>query len=436
MARVRCSSALGLSFKFQGFAVALLLVLSSVASAQDTRNVTEPVVPRSCTTLAARPDSSEHQLDTTRLQQAIDHCKFGEAVELKADGANNVFLSGALDIRPGVTLLIDRGVTLFASRDPKAFDTGSGTCGTVDENGRGCRALINGDHADHAAVMGEGTIDGRGGETLIGRNVSWWDLAQQAKVTNKNQNCPRLIVLSHSNDFRLYKITLRNSPNFHVYFGQGDGFTAWGVTIDSPKTSRNTDGIDPGNATNVTITHCSIHAGDDNVAIKAGGEGASRNMTIAHNHFLTGHGMSIGSDTDAGVSHIRVTDLTIDGADNGIRIKSNSSRGGIVEDVLYQDVQIRNTKNPILMDTHYSFYGKDRDKLPAFRDIILRHVEIGGGGKITFDGYDAAHRLQMTLDGVTVADPVTISAQHADLTFGPGPVNLNVSGEDVQVKRH
>src|SRR5581483_6677925 len=105
---------------------------------------------------------------------------------------------------------------------------------------------------------------------------------------------PRLVVLSHCNNFTLYRVTLRNSPNFHVYYGHGDGFTAWGVIIDSPKTARNTDDIDPGNSTNVTITHCYIHAGDDNVAIKAGDTDASTNMTIAHNHFYTGHGMSIG----------------------------------------------------------------------------------------------------------------------------------------------
>lgn len=38
--------------------------------------------------------------------------------------------------------------------------------------------------------------------------------------------------------------------------------------------------------------------------------------------------MSIGSETEGGASAIRVTDLSIDGADNGIRIKSSPSRGG------------------------------------------------------------------------------------------------------------
>ena len=107
--------------------------------------------------------------------------------------------------------------------------------------------------------------------------------------------------LNRSDDFTLYKITLKNSPNFHVVYDRGNGFTAWGVVINTPdKRARNTDGIDPASATNVTITHSFINTGDDDVAIKAGNTGASSNITISHNHFYRGHGVSIGSETDGG----------------------------------------------------------------------------------------------------------------------------------------
>ena len=158
--------------------------------------------------------------------------------------------------------------------------------------------------------MGDGAIDGRGGATLSGLEVSWWDLAKTAKVMDLSQSVPRLLVVDQSDDFTLYRITLRNSPNFHVSVEQTNGFTAWGVKIQTPKTARNTDGIDPSSSTNVTIAHCDIDTGDDNVAIKTGATGPSAHMTIAHNHFYSGHGMSIGSGTDGGVSHVRVTDLT------------------------------------------------------------------------------------------------------------------------------
>ena len=208
-------------------------------------------------------------------------------------------------------------------------------------------------------------------------------------------------------------------------FSDSIGFTAWGVKIHSPKRARNTDGIDPANASNVTIAHSWIDTGDDNVAIKAGGKRPATHMTISDNHFYSGHGISIGSETDAGVSAIRVSGLSIDGADNGIRIKSNSSRGGLVHDVLYENVCIRNTAHPLLFDTHYSPAGKATNLIPRFEDITLRDVHIEGGGKITFDGYDAAYPLGIVFDRVSGADTSQIVARNlarplkiGDLTTG------------------
>ena len=56
--------------------------------------------------------------------------------------------------------------------------------------------------------------------------------------------------------------------------------------------------------------------------------GGLTNMTVSHNHFYYGHGMSIGSETYGGVSKMLVTDLSLDGDDNALRIKSNPTRGG------------------------------------------------------------------------------------------------------------
>src|SRR5580704_11493388 len=217
-----------------------LFLLPAIAFAQDTRNVTEPVIPRVCTTLTATlaaplKEADEAKLDSPRIQAAIDQCGKGQAVELKSDGSSNTFLSGPLQLRDGVTLLIDQGATLYGSRNAKDYDI-DGRCGTVDQRGRGCKALISGTGIEGAGVMGDGAIDGRGGAKLLGKNVSWWDLAQEAKVKNQNQNVPRILVISKAKNFTLYKIALKNSPNFHVSFN-GDGFTAWGVVIDSPERS-------------------------------------------------------------------------------------------------------------------------------------------------------------------------------------------------------
>src|SRR4029077_20451202 len=118
---------------------------------------------------------------------------------------------------------------------------------------------------------------------------TWWDLARDAKVRDQYQAVPRLIQVRQSNGFTLYRITLRNAANMHVGVETTDGFTAWSVKIKTPKTARNTDGIDPISSRSITLAYSSIDTGDDNVSLKAGPLGAVEHVTIVHNHFYAGH---------------------------------------------------------------------------------------------------------------------------------------------------
>ena len=430
---------------------ALLLLAATLHAtalhAQDTRHVTEPHIPPACTTLTATlaapngriSPADESSLDTTRIQSALDHCSRNRAVVLRAEGPNNIFLTGPLTLRSNVTLVIAANTALVASRDPRVFDLTPGSCGIVSDRGHGCKPLISGDNIANAAMMGEGltsgspggSIDGRGGAPLLHQSVTWWDLAHTAKITDKNQSVPWLIVLHHATNFTLYNLTLRNSPGFHVAVNTTDGFTAWGVRIMTPKTARNTDGIDPGSSRNITITHCFIHAGDDNVAVKAGTSGPSQNISILHNHFFTGHGMSIGSETNGTVSHMLVDDLTIDGADNGIRIKSDRARGGLVHDITYRNVCIRDTKNPLFFTPLYS--TRAGTFIPLYRDITLINIHILSAGTYTLLGADPGHKLSLTFDNVFADDQAHshILAQEADFTLGPNLGNLAPTGDDV-----
>jgi beta-xylosidase len=412
--------------------------------AQDRRQVTEPVEPRACTTLTARlvapggllSEADEARPDTARIQAAIDACPAGRSVRLTRKGAANIFLSGPLRLKAGVTLVIEAHTALFGSRYPRDYDVEPGSCGILAEMGKrgaGCKPLLLAEDAPGSGVMGRGAIDGRGGAVMRGQELTWWELAKKAKVFDLQQTCPRLLVVRRSNGFTLAGLTLRNSANFHVVAERTDGFTAWGVKIQTPKTARNSDGIDPSSSTNVTIAHCLIDTGDDNVAIKAGNTGPTTHVTIAHSRFWNGHGMSIGSNTNGGVKAVRVSDLTIDGADNGLRIKSDRSRGGLVEDVRYEDVCMRNIPNPIVLTSMYTTFPGTL--LPVYRDIRLKDVRSVTGGWTTLLGLDAEHRMSVSLDNVHVDGqrPEQALAAHADVRIGPRRGGFVPSGDTVTV---
>ncbi|SDY64735.1 polygalacturonase [Collimonas sp. OK242] len=422
--------------------------------------------------------------DTARIQTAISNCPAGQAVKLTTSSSGqNAFLSGPITLSSGVTLWIDQGVTLFASRSPADFDTGAGNCGTAAGDGKSCNALITASKTQNSGVVGDGIIDGRGGSVLTsGANagiMTWWDVAMLNKSTGKNQNNPRLIQLFGGSNFTLYRITVQNAPAFHVVPNTVSGFTAWGVkiltptlayskpgyacpagsspdpttpatspsTCFTPETTKNTDGLDPGQSNNVLIAYSYFSGGDDNIAIKASGSAAALSHRIVHSHFYYGHGMSIGSETNSGVDGIAMRDLSFDGQDSpngvGIRIKSDDGRGGEVKNISYQQICMRNVKEPMIFDPYYS--PGNHTSAPNFHDITVSGFHyLGsakyGGGTLTFNGYalnGTVNPLKITLDNVIFDSAPKISntphnggptpPSNTQFTMGPGPVNFTVA---------
>ncbi len=467
---------------------AIILMLPTVTQAVSTAPVTtqwgtvsEPVYPSVCTTLratltqvsssldAADGNASNSKPDAIRIQAALNGCAAGQAVRLvKGAAGESAFLSGALTLKSGVTLWIDSGVTLFGSRNPADYDNGVGTCGTATvANTKSCNPLITASGTANSGIVGDGIIDGRGGSMITsGPNAklrSWWDVAWQNKSAGLYQQNPKLLQVTGGSNFTLHNVTLQNSPNFHIVTSGVVGLTAWGIKILSPSavytkpayacpagttpdvktpatcftpgTAKNTDGFDPGQSSNVLLAYSYISTGDDDVAIKAHNGPLSQNHTYAHNHFYYGHGMSVGSETDAGLSNVMVTDLTIDGQDasnsTGLHIKSDAAAGGHVDNVTYSHVCMRNMQTPIAFDPFYNTTNSGH--YPNFTNIKLVNVHALGsakyaGGKAIFKGYELNGQnnpLTISLDNVVFdgAQPI-VDANAAHFTFGPGTVSF------------
>jgi polygalacturonase len=395
----------------------------------------EPTIPQACATVLATKtivngEPSDETLDTATINAAITACPVGQSVRLAVDSDKVAFVAGGIALKSGVSLWLDAGTTLFLSRDPKDSDQtpGSGKCGGNNTGTSSCKALINVASPASSGVYGTGTIDGRGGEVVTGGTSTWWALED---LDDGNLAAPRLIQVTGGTSFVLYDVTLKNAPKFHVVIDSTVGFQVWGITINTPANSPNTDGVDPSRTKNGVIAYTKISTGDDNIAIK--GAGLVDGMVVAHNHFGRGHGMSIGSETNGGVRNVSVCDLSLDGTDNGLRIKSDSSRGGLVQGIAYSDVCIRNSRHPLVFDPYYS--SSTGTLIPDFRDITVTNVHVlGMGGINTFRGWDAAHPLGITLSNVVYdVEPTTITASYANVVFGPQPVNIKPAGTSVSV---
>lgn len=324
-------------------------------------------------------------LDTAAIQKALDQCgRSGGGIVRFPPG---VYLSKPLFLSTKTTLQFDAGAKLVgtdAREDYLKPGMEDGRAGSGSFNG-----LINGKNLEDVTITGRGTIDGSG--------ARWWVPAEAAreKPPGYSMPRPRLIVISNSRNVRVQDVTLQNSPSYHFVPVECENVIVSNVTILAPERSPNTDAIDPSDCKNVLITRCRIDVGDDNVAIKSGHkvggrEFASEDITVTDCVFLHGHGMSIGSETLGGVRNVTVKNCVFENTENGIRIKSQRGKGGLVENINYSDLMMTNV-DPAITFTCYYMQNSAKDptqkpipegdsarpmteSTPVFRNIHISNV--------------------------------------------------------------
>lgn len=264
-------------------------------------------------------------------------------------------------------------------------------------------SLITGKKLHDVAITGLGTIDGNG--------PLWWAWSERAarnlKATEPNRIVLRrvhMVVITGCERLLVSDVTLQNSSMFHLVPKMITDLTIERVKVRAPHDAPNTDAIDPGSSTNVWIHHCDIDTGDDDIVMKSGGS----NILIEDCIIKHGHGLSIGSETSGGIRNMLVRRCTMDGTDNGIRIKSMRGIGGPVDGVRYSDIKMKNVANVLVLDLAYVDNNKpdfkgDPSLVPSIKNIIIENVEAlnsKNAGKIV--GLPDSKITGITLRKVTV----------------------------------
>jgi polygalacturonase len=285
-----------------------------------------PVIPDSVfnvTNYSAVGDGAT--VNTTAIQAAIDaaSAKGGGIVEVPA----GIFMSGPIRLASGINLRVEHGAVL------RMLPLDKYPGGTIDP-----ADFVSGAKLHDVAISGSGMIDGQG--------APWWPFAK-----TKEARRPRMIALSGCDRVLIEKVTLTNSPMFHIAIGgQSANITVRGVTIRAPAStdlvqpSHNTDACNI-SGRNALIQDCDVSVGDDNFTCG----GNTSDIVITNCTYGNGHGVSIGSYTSGGVSNITVVDCTFSNTECGIRIKSDRDRGGLVRNLSYRNLRMTNVGFPILI---------------------------------------------------------------------------------------
>ncbi|MEO6488063.1 MAG: glycoside hydrolase family 28 protein [Thermoanaerobaculia bacterium] len=177
-------------------------------------------------------------------------------------------------------------------------------------------------------------------------------------------------------------VTIRNAPFWVMHPTLCTNVTVRKVKVISH--GPNNDGCDPESCRGVLIEECLFDTGDDCIALKSGRNADGRRVNVPIEDVIIrncvmkdGHGgITIGSEISGGARNIFAEKCRLDSPDleRGLRMKTNTLRGGTIENVFVRDIEIGNVSfAPIEIDLRYE--ARDSGPfLPIVRNVLVERM--------------------------------------------------------------
>ncbi|WP_459191459.1 glycoside hydrolase family 28 protein [Halosimplex sp. J119] len=345
------------------------------------------------------------QRDTEALQSALDECADTGGTVVVPPGE---YLTGPLTVGSQTTLELQAGATLKFVRDHEAFPAREGRWEGWNQTGFHPCLLV--EDAENVEITGRGTVDGQGDywwqfygvddadlpDSLVERLDEFHAQNDKADDVSSFTLRPPLFQIDDSENVSVSGITLENSPFWNTHVVYSDNVTFHDVNIENPHDAPNGDGMDIDSSQYVRISDCYLNAGDDAICIKSGKDAEGREIgrpasqiTVTNCTVEAGHGgVVIGSEMSGDVRDVTVSNCTFTDTDRGVRIKTQRGRGGVVEDLRFDNIVMRRVACPFTINGYY-FMDIDSEPIPvdestplvrnvAYSNITARNVETAG----------------------------------------------------------
>ncbi|MDE5740384.1 MAG: glycoside hydrolase family 88 protein, partial [Bacteroidaceae bacterium] len=195
---------------------------------------------------------------------------------------------------------------------------------------------------------------------------------------------PQLVGFNQCERILIEDVTLLCSPFWVIHPLKCKDVTVRRVHINND--GPNGDGCDPESCDRVLIEDCFFNTGDDCIAIKSGRnrDGRQRNMPcqniiIRRCEMKNGHGgVVIGSEISGGCKNVFAHDCVMDSPnlDRVLRIKTNSCRGGVIENIFVKDITVGQCGESVLkinLDYEHNEVCC-RGYYPTVKKVLMEHV--------------------------------------------------------------
>jgi len=379
-----------------------------------------------------------------------------------------IWLTGPIELKSNINLHLEAGAVLLFDKNEEEYPLY-----ISNFEGTECiraKSPITAKNASNIAITGMGTIDGNGqlwrpikqfkmtqvqwnallkksdyvvtekdGQIWLptGTSFDGWNMSKLKSPELENPDTaqkywdffrPVMVRLYKCDHILIENVTLQNSPawNLHPCFCRH--VTIKNAKIRNPYYAQNGDGLDLESCRYAEITGTTFDVGDDAICLKSGKGRKAReikapteyvrisNCTVYHGH----GGFVIGSEMSRGIRNVEVKNCTFIGTDVGIRFKSAIGRGGIVEDITLDGIQMMNIEKEAIIFTMKYVLGYSEsdektdaimaDDIPYFRNITMRNITCNGAEYgLKAEGIDlSAFKIIGETSGQPVIDNIVI----------------------------
>ncbi|MDR1378335.1 MAG: Ig-like domain-containing protein [Synergistaceae bacterium] len=230
---------------------------------------------------------------------------------------------------------------------------------------------------------------------------------------------------------------LINSPMWEIHPLLSENVLVKGTHINSHL--GNNDGCNPESSQNVIIEENIFNTGDDCIAIKSGRNNdgytpwnkPTVGVIVRNNEMRDGHGaVTAGSEMSGGIQYVFAHDNIFNSTalQQGLRIKTNSVRGGYLKDVYMKDSEVKALQYPI----HSELYYEENDagtRTPIIENIYISNYRTAEGAKANNLFVYARHYGYTPIKNVNIRD-CNFDFTNADLGITAALNNI-ICGTDI-----
>ncbi len=409
----------------------------------------------------AKKDGSA--LATEAIRKAIEAAKAAGGGTIYVPPGT--YLSGPIELFSNMTLDVAAGATIRFPVAPLPFEKtrylGVETLAPM--------ALIGGRDVENVTITGRGILTtalyadwgkAYGPPPAVpdksgNANGPHWDqylkalernqpISQQESLAAAAELRPSFIYFIHSKNILVENVRIVGAPMFVVHLLYSQNATVRNLMIEAYP-GPHVNGIVVDSSRFVRISDDYIDTGDDGIVVKAGKDAdglrvnrpsedvAIVNCTVHHAHVA----VVVGSETSGSIRNVVASNITAVGTENGIRIKSRRGRGGVVEDLRFDNWTMEDVGTGIVVTSYYTMGGENNTALgpvsqrtPIIRNIAISNITISRAkSAIDIEGLPEMRIEDLHLNdimatgttGLFARDTDALELHHVQITASQGP---------------